>query len=211
MATPEDQELMAKISSLAGKINRHKAQQDGTTTRKPNSHDQQPSPAVAAFHNGDDDIHCTDPNPASRASHHRASPYPSTGYRGAPRKPAYRNKTLVLNGQSQASPSADTKDTPNSATTSWVTKTDRHMQLINSAVYEKEAQSRSEAIGHTQRQKQLDKENHEKAKFAHHVRQLGDGAANIAQPLSKFEMEVDGIRFRVVKAGNKLVKVQGMA
>jgi hypothetical protein len=34
MASPEDQELMAKISNLAGKINRHKAQQDGTTARK---------------------------------------------------------------------------------------------------------------------------------------------------------------------------------
>jgi hypothetical protein len=150
-----------------------------------------------------------DSNHFSRASYHRANPYPSTGYRGGPRKPTYRNKTLVLNGQSQPSPSADSQATPDAASTSWVTKTDRHLQLINSAVYEKEAKARSTAIDQTQRQKQLDKDKREQAKLVSHIRQVGSVATNVATPVSKFEVEVDGLLFRVVKGGNKLVKVSG--
>ncbi|KAI1476369.1 hypothetical protein F4774DRAFT_393338 [Daldinia eschscholtzii] len=188
MSTPEDQELMAKISKLAGHINRHKAQRDGVNS---------------------------DPNPPSRASHYRAAPYPRGGYRGGRGRPlpTYRNKTLVLNGQSR--PAADNSDSTNEnldpASPSWVTKTDRHLQLINTSVYEKESQQRASAIEQTYRQKQLQRNNREKATFMNNVLQSGASGKSIGLPntsasASPYEVVVDGIRFRVVQQGSKLVK-----
>ncbi|KAI1470419.1 uncharacterized protein F4812DRAFT_417460 [Daldinia caldariorum] len=191
MATPEDQELMARISKLASQINRHKAQRDGVNS---------------------------DPNPPSRASHYRAAPYPRGGYRGGRGRPlpAYRNKTLVLNGQSRpAADTSDTSDTANEtshlASPSWVTKTDRHLQLINTSVYEKESQQRASAIEQTHRQKQLQKNNREKAIFMNNMLQSGAigkpvGLPNTSASASPYEVVVDGICFRVVQQGSKLVK-----
>ncbi|KAI1106999.1 hypothetical protein F4804DRAFT_299011 [Jackrogersella minutella] len=193
MSTPEDAELMAKISKLSGQINRFKAQRDG-----PN----------------------IDLNYYSQASGYRASPYPSPGSyhggRGGGRGrvlPTYRNKTLVLNGQSRsvsdtANGANDTSDPP---TPSFIAKTDRHMQLINSSVYEKESQQRANAMEQTLRQKQLQKNKNEKAAFMSSVFQGGasgatTGLPNIPMPASQYEVVVDGIRFQVVQQGSKLVK-----
>ncbi|KAF3067466.1 hypothetical protein GL218_08655 [Daldinia childiae] len=188
MSTPEDQELMAKISKLAGQINRHKAQRDGVNS---------------------------DPNPPSRASHYRTAPYPRGGYRGGRGRPlpTYRNKTLVLNGQSR--PAADSSDATNEtsdpASPSWVTKTDRHMQLINTSVYEKESQQRASAIEQTHRQKQFQRNNREKAVFMNSVIQGGANGKPVGLPssstsASQYEVVLDGILFRVVQQGSKLVK-----
>ncbi|KAK6957436.1 hypothetical protein Daesc_000221 [Daldinia eschscholtzii] len=166
MPTPEEQELMAKISKLA-------------------------------------------------ASHYRAAPYPRGGYRGGRGRslPTYRNKTLVLNGQSR--PAADNSDSTNEnldpASPSWVTKTDRHLQLINTSVYEKESQQRASAIEQTYRQKQLQRNHREKATFMNNVLQSGASGKSIGLPntsasASPYEVVVDGIRFRVVQQGSKLVK-----
>ncbi|KAI8957238.1 hypothetical protein F5Y11DRAFT_340369 [Daldinia sp. FL1419] len=188
MSTSEDQELMAKISKLAGQINRHKAQRDGVNS---------------------------DPIPPSRASHYRAAPYPRGGYRGGRGRPlpTYRNKTLVLNGQSRAA--ADTGDIANEASDpaspSWVTKTDRHLQLINTSVYEKESQQRANAIEQTHRQKQLQRNAREKAVFMSSMLQSGANSKSIGLPSTPtsapYEVIVDGIRFRVVQQGSKLVKL----
>ncbi|KAI0152228.1 hypothetical protein F4776DRAFT_600700 [Hypoxylon sp. NC0597] len=191
MSTPEDQELMAKISKLAGRINRHKAAQR--------------------------DAFNSELNRPFRASCYRASPYPS--YRGGGRGgrgrilPTYRNKTLVLNGQSR--PSADSSegasDPSDPPTPSWVAKTDRHMQLINSSVYEKETQQRANAMEQSYRQKQLQKNNREKAAFMASMLHGGTGGGQVGFPnaptsASPYEVVVDGIHFRVVQQGSKLVK-----
>ncbi|KAI4863889.1 hypothetical protein F4820DRAFT_425362 [Hypoxylon rubiginosum] len=187
MSTPEDQELMARIGQLAGKINRHKAQRDG--------------------------IH-PDPIYPSRGTY-RAAPYPPRGgYGGRARAlPAYRNKTLVLNGQSR--PVTETGECTNElsdpATPSWVTKTDRHLQLINSNIYEKETQQRVNAMEQTLRLKQAQQNSREKAAFLTSVFQSGAvangfGSSNISASATSYEMFVDGIRFRVVQQGSKLVK-----
>ena len=176
---------MAKIGSLASKINRHKAQQHNTNF---------------------------DPHHPSRASHyHRVAPYPSVGYHGAGRN-RYRNKTLVLNGQSGSAQSVDANAASNSTSPSWVSKTDRHLQLINSAIYEKEAQSRSNAIEQTHRHRQRQRDNREKSKLANFARQNTNhvGASSSASAsAAKFEITVDGIHFHVLKGGNKLVKLPG--
>ncbi|RYP51446.1 hypothetical protein DL768_003232 [Monosporascus sp. mg162] len=165
MTTSEEQELMAKIGSLASKINRHKAQQHNT----------------------------------------------NFGYHG-PGRNRYRNKTLVLNGQSGSAQSVDTNAASNSTSPSWVSKTDRHLQLINSAIYEKEAQSRSNAIEQTHRHRQRQRDNREKSKLANFARQNANHVAassSASASATKFEITVDGIHFHVLKGGNKLVKLPG--
>ncbi|KAI0161701.1 hypothetical protein GGR52DRAFT_560853 [Hypoxylon sp. FL1284] len=191
MSTAEDQELMARISQLAGHINRHKAQRDG--------------------------IH-PDVNYSPRGNY-RVAPYSPRGcFRGgrARASPAYRNKTLVLNGQSR--PTTETGDGSNEpsehsnpATPSWITKTDRHLQLINSSVYEKETQQRVNAMEQTLRTKQAYQNSREKAAFLTSVHQTGAvanavGSSNTAATASPYEVFVDGIRFLIIQQGSKLVK-----
>ncbi|KAI1386205.1 uncharacterized protein F4822DRAFT_409280 [Hypoxylon trugodes] len=192
MSTSEDQELMAKISKLAGQINRHKAQRGGLNS---------------------------DPHHSSRASYHRTAPYPPRGgYRGGRGRnlPTYRNKTLVLNGQTRPATDVDESATESAdpTTPTWVTKTDRHMQLINTSVYEKETQQRTSAIEQTHRQKQIQSNNREKAIFMNSILQNGAsgnpfGASNQTTQASPYEVLVDGIRFHVVQLGSKLVKAPG--
>ncbi|XDG09152.1 hypothetical protein ABKA04_008767 [Annulohypoxylon sp. FPYF3050] len=196
MSSPEEEELIAKISNLASRINRFKAQRDG----QPLSESSRPS----------------------RASTYRASPYPSPStYRGGRGgfRPVYRNKTLVLNGQSQPQPASDSGEGSNDAsdpttpTATFVTKHDRHLQLIKADVYEKESQNRVNAMEQTLRQKQLKRDKKEKAAIMSSVAQSGASAAstdrpNVPQSASPFEVMVDGIRFRVVQQGSKLVKAQ---
>ncbi|KAK7952438.1 uncharacterized protein PG986_008166 [Apiospora aurea] len=192
MSTAEEQELMAQISNLAGRINRHKAQQTGQSGH-PN--------------------HATHPTRGA----FRVAPYPHGNYRGVRggRAPAYRNKTLVLNGQARPVATSDdstpTPTTPNGS--SWVTKTDRHLQLINTSVFEKESQNRANAIEQTQRNKQLQKNNAEKARLMNY---LGKESMTSVTPTSttaatpsSYEVTVDGIRFHVTRQGSKLVRATG--
>ncbi|KAK7969260.1 CCCH zinc finger protein [Apiospora saccharicola] len=183
MSTAEEQELMAQISNLAGRINRHKAQQTG-----------QPGHPNHATH--------------STRGASRVAPYPHGNYRGVRggRAPAYRNKTLVLNGQSRpATNSDDSTPTPTTPNGSWVTKTDRHLQLINSNVYEKESQNRANAIEQTQRNKVLRKDHAEKA----HIHDWRRACLQYDRDPPSYEVTVDGIRFQVTREGSKLVRAPG--
>jgi hypothetical protein len=156
---------------------------------------------------------------SSRGSYHRSAPYPQPAYRGGSRgrfTPTYRNKTLVLNGGAQSAASSHENllpDPTTPSTPSWVTKTDRHLQLINRDVYERETQQRTQAIEQSLKQKQLYKGYHEKARFFKNMRQaVGDtviASSNTSRPISKYEVEVEGVRFHVTKQGSKLVKAPG--
>lgn len=211
MASTEEQELMARIGNLAGKINRHKAQQFSPNLGKEYSSTFLQLFIVTFFIIKTNNI---DPHQSSRAPYHRPAPYHSAGYR-VPARNRYRNKTLVLNGQSGSTQSPDASLATNLTNPSWVTKTDRHMQLINSAVYEKEAQSRSNAIEQTHRHRQLQKDNREKAKLVNFARQHTNNATAPPSSVpgsglaSRFEITIDGIGFQVLKGGNKLVKLSG--
>ncbi|KAK7923151.1 CCCH zinc finger protein [Apiospora marii] len=192
MSTAEEQELMAQISNLAGRINRHKAQQTG-----------QPGYPNHATH--------------STRGAFRVAPYPHGSYRGVRggRAPGYRNKTLVLNGQSRPTTNADdSTPTPTTPNGSWVTKTDRHLQLINSNVYEKESQNRANAIEQTQRNKVLRKDHAEKARLLNFLGKqpttVVAPASNTTATPSSYEVTVDGIRFQVTRQGSKLVRAPGM-
>ncbi|KAI1841704.1 hypothetical protein JX265_006253 [Neoarthrinium moseri] len=189
MSTAEEQELLAQISRLEGRINRHKAAQQGPR------HSDPPAPHYP-----------------SRGSY-RTAPYPRGGYRGhRAHAPTYRNKTLVLNGQSRPTTGGDSAASSDS-NSSWVTRTDRHLQLINTMVFEKDTQARASAIEQTQRQKRLKKEQMEKARFLSFVQKNGDNVpsapSNSVAAASKYEITVDGIRFQVTRQGSKLVRVPG--
>ncbi len=112
---------------------------------------------------------------AADEGHDRPEPYElsvSRRIRPRGRPTAHRHKTLILNGSSQPKTPSDAPatdaDAPGSNNT-WVTKNDRHLQLINTAVYEKETQVRSRAIEQTRLQKQAARDERERLKFMNHL------------------------------------------
>lgn len=200
----EDQELLARIGELAGRINRHKNQQAGIVSApaRPPSH-RRTSPAASDI--GRDRVNSAqDPG---YANNYRRGGFPYGGP-SASRAPVHRHRTLVLNGATTQPRSGDTDSGGASDTSnpSWVTKTDRHLQLINTSVYEKETQARTRAIEETRRQKRSQKDERERARLMNHMARVGghsDAAPN------QYEIVVQGIRFVVAKNGSKLVKVPG--
>lgn len=137
------------------------------------------------------------------------------------KKPApYRNRTLVLNSAtgSGGDSSANSEDGHGSSDkdgTAWVVRTDRHMQLINASVYEKDAQSRAKAIEQTQLQKQRLRDDHERAKLRSHLSSLAHNRRATSASGSStvfpqtYQVVIEGIPFAVAKNGSKLVKVPG--
>ena len=138
----------------------------------------------------------------------------------------HRNRTLVLNNRSGASlpsakelsshsepsgtkpvPSEDEEPIAMQSTSRWVTKRDRHMQLINSSVYDKETQARNKAIEETRRQKALQKDQREKQKIARHFNTLTFRTGQATNAVH--EISVNGLRFHVADGGSKLVRMRG--
>ncbi|KAK1758246.1 hypothetical protein QBC47DRAFT_374058 [Echria macrotheca] len=193
----DDQEILARISELAGRINRHKNQQAGIVSRTSSG-----TPRGRSWVDGFQDT-------GSQLRRKRGG-YPY--YRGSSSGPApHRHRSLVLNGKQPANNELDS-DTPSDASTSsWVTKNDRHLQLINSSIYEKDAKARTAAIEQTRRQKRRLRDERERTKLINHLTSNSSSAMGPPGQPSKYEISIDGIRFIVVKNGSKLVKVQDIA
>ncbi|UKZ59487.1 uncharacterized protein TrAtP1_000788 [Trichoderma atroviride] len=194
----EDKELLARIGQLAGQINRHKSQQANYRSVPPT---HQP-----VRHRGN-------------AYRQASAPYPSRGYSGRPAA-THRNRTLHLNASASASGSASSSAAPSPAPTTpgWVSKNDRHRQLINANIYEKESQNRAKAIEETRQRKMKDQKRREKQRFSEFLRHQAtvDGFAGTStstststNPAVTNEITVNGIRFRVLDGGKKLVKTPG--
>ncbi|KAL1852733.1 hypothetical protein VTK73DRAFT_9172 [Phialemonium thermophilum] len=209
----EEQEMMARISQLAGRINRHKSQQAGTAPSASHPHQHHPYRAPV-------------PAPAPHPQNHHHGPgYAGSGwrrgagygasrvYRGGSGKPVYRHKSLVLNGARQPAQSTepDSGVASESSNSSWVSKNDRHLQLINASVYEKDAQARAQAIEQTRQQKMALKDERERAKLMKHINRVvnSGGSTNPQASTNKFQITVQGIPFLVVNNGSKLVKAPG--
>ena len=138
----------------------------------------------------------------------------------------HRNRTLILNNTPGVSLSNAKERSPDSAPPStkvlrsedenpfslqsasrWVTKRDRHMQLISSSVYDKETQARNKAMEETRRQKALEKDQREKRKIERHLDILTSRAG---QPTSLLhEVSIHGLRFEVADGGSKLIRIRG--
>lgn len=136
---------------------------------------------------------------------------------------AHRHRTLVLSGSGAFGrpDAADSGDSPAASTdkssSAWVARTDRHRQLINADVYEKDAQLRARAIEHTRVQNLQKRDARERAKLQSHLSYLARGsrltgsssAAGANTMYSTHQIVIDGISFVVAKNGSKLVKVSG--
>ncbi|KAH6670094.1 hypothetical protein B0J14DRAFT_597855 [Halenospora varia] len=209
----EDQDILAKISQLAGQINRHK------NSQTPSQQSQL--------------------NPASRTNSYSSYPQsnpgwkPSRGghsvrgYRGGRPAATHRNRTLVLNGNTPTGTTPETEEIHDENhetsvnktagnSSAWVTKKDRHLQLINTTIYEQESQSRTRAIEETRKQKLAQRDSREKTKFNRHLQRLAGNTyatssvqIRPASATGNYEINVQGIQFRVAKNGSKLVKVPG--
>ncbi|KAI4135780.1 MAG: hypothetical protein LQ347_000369 [Umbilicaria vellea] len=224
----EDKVLMARISQLAGELScasciDHFAKviQGHINLHKT----QKPSEQVSSYDTS---------QPLSRLSRGpgrgaqtrripREFPY-NRGRAGRVMPQGHRNRTLVLSGTTgRATGSDDTtvnkSDEENSGQymeqkSGWITKRDRHMQLINSSVFDKESQARSKAIEETRRQKAQQRDQREKLKIKNHLQFL-NAAEQPAASLSTtpnfmlHKLVINGVQFQVVDGGSKLLRVAG--
>ncbi|CZR54173.1 related to YTH1 Protein of the 3` processing complex [Phialocephala subalpina] len=207
----EDQQILDKISQLAGKINRQK---NGHVPDQPVRY----QPARSSSYGGYQQ--------SSAAWQSGRGGYSARGFgRGGRATQVHRNRTLVLNGNN-SSTSLTTTDggsneentklsaEPSTTVSAWVTKNDRHLQLINTAVFEKESQQRAKDMEQSRQQKLKQKDGREKMRFMKHFQRPAINAYNSSTPQSTnggkpHEIELDGIRFLVTKDGSKLMKVPG--
>ena len=228
MADTNNDELLARIAAISGRINRHKNTEaedvsfphyaPGTTTQPPTSeHYQELNNKVYGHGRGG---RGRGYNPQSW-TYQRGSPYGTYRGRGdATRPQPHRHRSLVLNapGQEQqshpsvaAAPQHD-HDTGSEAP-GWVTKRDRHMQLINNSVYAQKTQERTQAIEETRQHRQKAREAREKAKLQSHLHALSEqihpSTHNTPAPATPHQIVIHDIRFLITDGGSKLIKVKG--
>ncbi|RDK44337.1 hypothetical protein M752DRAFT_274699 [Aspergillus phoenicis ATCC 13157] len=203
----EDQDLMAKISQLAGQINRHKTQQ---------SQPESPySSEIAPGHH------------VSRHVPYRGrgwAPYRGRHYARGRHVAPHRHRTLILNNATSGTPGSatpagtgtDTDGEARSATPNeWVVKRDRHMQLINTSIYDKETQARTKAMEESRQAKAQKRAQVEQARVLNYAQGVGrvhpTGFAapqvSTADPSAEYQVFVNDIPFRVSRGGGKLIRV----
>ncbi|KAK1600271.1 uncharacterized protein LY79DRAFT_664589 [Colletotrichum navitas] len=180
MPSQEEQELLARIGQLAGKINLHKAQQAGVQSVPSNQ---------ASYSWNNTHRHGGFPHK------HRVEPYPST------RGPSgFRHRSLVLNNNGGTQTPPSDSPTPEASSGSWISKNTRGQRsLINSAVYEKNNEAHVKAIEASRQRKNRQQDAREQSQLANHFHRYG----------GNHEVEIQGIRFRVAHSGSKLIKVSG--
>ncbi|KAF3259605.1 hypothetical protein TWF192_010464 [Orbilia oligospora] len=249
----ENDELLARISQLAGQINRHKASVASSTSSSRPQHQQpsyptnrhQPYPPPHAHHTGHAS-HRGHGSSHSWAPTRGATSYRSRGRGGRQMPSGHRNRTLVLNSSAPASGTNSRGETPTTGTDdetmtdvndaaampttsgsngstaapnsgSWVAKRDRHMQLINSSVYDQHLQTRAKAIEQTRQDKLKKREESEKAKLrsflqgsqqygiVNTVGRIKSKPTNVAT--YQHEIVINGARYKITVDGSKLVKV----
>ncbi|KAF4781658.1 hypothetical protein HER10_EVM0001624 [Colletotrichum scovillei] len=201
MPSQEEQELLARIGQLAGKINLHKAQQAGV---------QSVPSSQASYHRHNTHRHGAFPHK------HRVQPYPST--RGGPT--GFRHRSLVVNKDGTQTPPSDASSPAEGSvsTTSsgaWISKNTRGQRsLINSAVYDKTNEAHVKAIEASRQQRIHQQDAREQQQLANHFQRYSGNASAPHTPTNptatgNHEIEIQGIRFRVANSGSKLIKVSG--
>ncbi|MCJ1396404.1 hypothetical protein MMC18_009294 [Xylographa bjoerkii] len=101
------------------------------------------------------------------------------------------------------------------ATATWISKRDRHMQLINSSIYDKETNLRQQAIDKTRHERALQRNQREMLKIGKHFQSIGDNTVPVPVPHSLrgetavYEVNINGLRFQVLNGGSKLSRDQG--
>ncbi|KAK9438986.1 CCCH zinc finger protein, partial [Metarhizium brunneum ARSEF 3297] len=203
----EEKELLARIGQLAGQINRHKSQQAGVgaTSSRQASDYRSPFTINTASRYGAD-------LRKGGNTYRPRSAYNGSAYRVGRAQNNHRHRTLHLN---QSRPPSDSNTpSPGSTTGSsgWVSRNDRHRQLINANVYEKDTQNRVRAIEETRQKKLQDRKMREKIQlkdFLRHQASATNAVANSKPGVGNAEIMIEGIRFHVADGGKKLVKSSG--
>lgn len=155
---------------------------------------------------------------AYAARHPRAGWAPYRG-RGSQRRPvAHRNRTLILNNNTPAAsldasktpPLSDATEnaTPPPGTNGWVAKRDRHMQLINTSIYDKEVQARTKAIAETEKTKREKRAKAEEAKVMRYAQgvSLPSAQNSVTNQPSSYQIYIHDAPFQVVRGGSKLIR-----
>ncbi|PGH26794.1 hypothetical protein AJ80_01560 [Polytolypa hystricis UAMH7299] len=197
----EDQDLLAKIGQLAGQINLHKSQNGAPSHSSRGGHGAAPY-STQTIHS---------------RSHTGWAPYRGRGRPARRAMAPHRHRTLILNSQTPQSEntsgftSADasndeTSESKPTTQNGWVAKRDRHMQLINSAIYDKEAPARTKAIEETRKLKAQKKTEREEAKVLRHAQGAGRHYPT-STPGGSYQILIQGIPFQVAKGGSKLIKI----
>ncbi|KAI1007338.1 hypothetical protein K3495_g886 [Podosphaera aphanis] len=199
MTTDDQTRLLNQISQLAGQINRHKNGQQQSNSLAPRNEGYTYSPSLWR---------------PSFGGYPRGS---STRKPGQP----YRNRSLVLTGAAKpaSNPSVQAnsnheKDVLTNISPGWISKTDRHRQLINASVFHKTAEDRARAIEATRQMKLKQRQEREKSKLLTFIQRGGAGITSgthvhASNGIGNYEVDVQGIRFLVAKNGSKLIKVSG--
>ncbi|KAL8665334.1 MAG: hypothetical protein Q9202_002385 [Teloschistes flavicans] len=191
----EDQELLARIGQLAGHINLHKAQPSASQTQPFGQTGHGTSESYFARGAG---------SSRPRSAFHRT-------YQGRGR--AYpRNHSLVLNNktaqlsaaQSSGSPATAKGVDPLQPAAAYVTKRGRHKQLINASVLDKVTLQRKQAIDDSQHRKLLATDQWERQRMHQYVESL-DALPTASG--STHQIEIDGLKFQILKGGSKLARV----
>lgn len=155
--------------------------------------------------------------------HPRSGWAPYRGRGGTRRPTPHRNRTLILNNSNNNTADASKtppSKTPDSATpppassSGWVAKRDRHMQLINSSIYDREVQARTKAIAETEKARRERKTKAEEAKVMRYAQGIRNshntsvpGQISVtSQPPSSYQIYIHNTPFQVVRGGSKLIR-----
>ena len=110
-----------------------------------------------------------------------------------------------MNGNDTTS-SNDEGKPQSSSGNGWISKRDRHAQLINTNIFDKETQARSKAMAETRRQKAMARDRMEKQKIQSFLRSTDTRSGNSA-PVH--ELTIDGLQYHIMNGGSKLARVRG--
>ncbi|MCJ1405026.1 hypothetical protein MMC11_008252 [Xylographa trunciseda] len=219
----EDKQLLSRIADLAGQINHHKV-------RLPLMSD-----STGTIHHSSSRLDHESPKSAypwlvSRGHQQFQSRGRINKFGSRPQ----RHRSLVLNKPMPLANSpmdsylplpnmendlpldeGETVESQPRATATWISKRDRHMQLINSSVYDKEKNLRQQAIEKTRQEKALRKNQREMHKIGKHFQRIADNTLPTAIQHSErgntavYEVNVNGLRFQVLNGGSKLMRDLG--
>lgn len=93
----------------------------------------------------------------------------------------------------------------------WIAKRDRHMQLINPAIYDQETQARAKAMEQSRRAKTQKRTEVEQAKVLEYARGPARGPAQAstatATAQTGHQVFVNDVPFRIGRGGSKLIRV----
>lgn len=134
----------------------------------------------------------------------RVTPYPHVRGRGGRVAPiSHRNRSLVLSNKTNESATSSNND-HRVQELGFVTKHDRHMQLINTSVYDQKTQQRNRAIEESRQRKLSERDRQEKQKIQQHIQAHIPKAAN-----GLYTITINGIQFSVINDGTKLERIRG--